>query len=230
METETIQKNGASPKSQMSRKLILLLVMICFSSISWGQTTSEDLVLLDKSPYDFGEIVGGKEASTIFRFRNNTNKEVIVKNEQAGTLRATALESIVKPGAIGRIKVTYSPLSLGPFRKSISVPTNIGVRLKLDVTGVRYPEKEILNYKEGLARVVDRGNYGFVDENGKEVIPIKYDYASDFDEGTAIVKFNGKYGIIDKTGREVISCIFVELAKAGMKNLYWVQKDIGGLT
>ena len=59
-------------------------------------------------------------------------------------------------------------------------------------------------YYEGLAMVRLDKKYGFIDKTGKEVIPIKYDYAYSFSEGLALVKLNNKYGFIDKTGKEVI--------------------------
>lgn len=80
---------------------------------------------------------------------------------------------------------------------------------------------------EGIA-----GTWGYVDENGTEVIPPQYIYANDFNDGIAIVckgkwtrdeKWNNKYnsgrywteqelwGAIDKTGKEVIPCIFDEI-------------------
>jgi len=46
------------------------------------------------------------------------------------------------------------------------------------------------------------GKYGYVDKTGKEVIPLKYDYADSFREGLARAKLNGKWGYIDRWGRE----------------------------
>ncbi|MBK7505883.1 MAG: WG repeat-containing protein [Bacteroidetes bacterium] len=46
--------------------------------------------------------------------------------------------------------------------------------------------------------------FGFLDNSGKEVIPLIYDDAFRFSEGLAIVEKNGKSGYIDKTGKEVI--------------------------
>ena len=54
------------------------------------------------------------------------------------------------------------------------------------------------------ARVKLNGKYGFIDKNGKEVIPCNYDFACVFDEGLAAIKLNGKWGFIDRDGIEVI--------------------------
>lgn len=74
--------------------------------------------------------------------------------------------------------------------------------------------KQLLKYDvvdsfiEGLAKVrigdYQTGKVGFIDQTGKEVIPLKYDDAWFFTEGLARVKLNGKLGFIDKTGKEVI--------------------------
>ncbi len=63
-------------------------------------------------------------------------------------------------------------------------------------------------YREGLSIGRYDGilgyKYGFVDEKGKIVIPIKYDAVRTFYEGLAAVELNDKWGFIDKSGNEVI--------------------------
>ena len=59
------------------------------------------------------------------------------------------------------------------------------------------------------ARVKLNGKYGFLDKNGREIIPCNYDWIDDeqylCDDNCRIV-LNGKYGFIDKNGKEVIPC------------------------
>ncbi len=57
---------------------------------------------------------------------------------------------------------------------------------------------------DGLAVVNKDGKWGFIDKTGKVVIPLQYDYASNFSEGLALVKKDGKSGFVDKTGKAVI--------------------------
>jgi len=56
------------------------------------------------------------------------------------------------------------------------------------------------------------GKLGFIDKSGKEVIPPKYDAASDFSEGLAAVRIGdrntGKWGFIDKSGNEIAKIAF----------------------
>ena len=50
-------------------------------------------------------------------------------------------------------------------------------------------------FSKGLVLVSDKktgGKYGFMDEKGDIVIPIKYDSVEEFREGLAAVKRNGK--------------------------------------
>ena len=58
---------------------------------------------------------------------------------------------------------------------------------------------------EGMRRVVIDGKVGYVDEKGREMIPVKYEEAWGFSEGLAIASLDGKkWWHIDKTGKEVI--------------------------
>lgn len=45
--------------------------------------------------------------------------------------------------------------------------------------------------------------YGFINEEGKEITPLKYDYANSFSEGIAKVCVNKKWGFINKNGKEI---------------------------
>jgi hypothetical protein len=75
-------------------------------------------------------------------------------------------------------------------------------------------------FSEGLICVAsiwdgswDNRKYGFVDEKGKVVVPLEYDFRGDFNyyrfqEGLARVEKDRKYGFVDKTGRVVIPLEF----------------------
>ena len=72
-----------------------------------------------------------------------------------------------------------------------------------------------LIYKYGLRITMDGRDkkypiykYGFVDKKGKEVIPLKYDYAKNFSEGLTFVILNRKWGFINNEGEEVIPLIY----------------------
>ncbi len=57
-------------------------------------------------------------------------------------------------------------------------------------------------FYEGLVRVQDEsGLWGYLDENGLEVIPCRWDEAHDFSHGRAYVESNGKTACIDHEGK-----------------------------
>lgn len=61
------------------------------------------------------------------------------------------------------------------------------------------------SFKEGLLAVNLNNKWGFIDENGRQVIPVKYyNYVGNFSEGLAVARLNSKQGFIDKTGKKVI--------------------------
>ena len=59
-------------------------------------------------------------------------------------------------------------------------------------------------FSEGLAKVKLNGQYGFVDQQGNVVIPLKYDMAGGFHGGLARVQLKRKYGFIDQQGNVVV--------------------------
>ena len=70
----------------------------------------------------------------------------------------------------------------------------------------------IEDFHEGLAKVKKDGKWGYINKEGREVIPCKYDFAEGFSEGLAPVEKGwetgkgSKWGYINKEGREVIPC------------------------
>jgi hypothetical protein len=64
----------------------------------------------------------------------------------------------------------------------------------------QYNYDRIGEFCEGLAIIWLNEKYGFIDLDGKEIIPPIYDYAADFHQGTATVKFRTQWRTIDKNG------------------------------
>lgn len=68
-------------------------------------------------------------------------------------------------------------------------------------------------FSEGRAIVVRAGKCGFIDEQGKIVVPLSYAFAKPFSEGLAAVakgrwisetELDGSYGFVDRDGKEVV--------------------------
>lgn len=60
-------------------------------------------------------------------------------------------------------------------------------------------------FSDGLGEVCLNGRWGFVDETGREVIPLKYDKVDGFYEGNGRVCLNNLWGKVDRNGREIIA-------------------------
>ena len=58
----------------------------------------------------------------------------------------------------------------------------------------------------GLIKVRLDGKYGFINEDGEEIIPCKYEDADNFPEGLTKVKSAEGWGFVNKNGKEIISC------------------------
>lgn len=80
-------------------------------------------------------------------------------------------------------------------------------------------------FHDGLARVLSENLYGYVDYNGKYVIPPCYSYGSHFLNGYAMVEDadSSKYGLIDKSGRYVIS---PEYSSTEIERIYYHSEEI----
>lgn len=65
----------------------------------------------------------------------------------------------------------------------------------------------IIDSTEGFTRVYANGKFGFTNA-GKIVIPIAYDYVSNFQDSLAMIEKSGKYGYMDKSGKVVIPIIY----------------------
>lgn len=71
--------------------------------------------------------------------------------------------------------------------------------------------------------VHDSSKWGYLNENGEEIIELKYDFTNTFKRGIAAVKLNGKWGFINKNGKQISAFIYDE----HIINNFWVAEDIG---
>jgi hypothetical protein len=62
----------------------------------------------------------------------------------------------------------------------------------------------------GLSLVGKDKKHGFVDKNGKLIVPLIYDEALTFSEGMAAVMQNFKWGYIDSTGKTIVELQYNE--------------------
>jgi WG containing repeat len=136
-----------------------------------------------------GKIVIKPQYEFIYQFKNG---------------QAKFLESGGRIGIIDRTGKIIKAATLDQNPAIISTPVSDG---------------EGRNYSEGLARISgpannqkpqDADKYGYINQQGVEVIKPQFDYAADgFHEGLAWVVINEKLGYIDKLGKIVISPQFI---------------------
>ncbi|RYY97432.1 MAG: WG repeat-containing protein [Chitinophagaceae bacterium] len=69
----------------------------------------------------------------------------------------------------------------------------------------QHPYDQVFPSTDGMAMVIKGDRAGFVNREGKEVVPPLYEAAFHFFEGRAVIQQDKKLGFIDKSGRVVIA-------------------------
>jgi len=69
-------------------------------------------------------------------------------------------------------------------------------------------EGRAFQFVDGLAAVSRGGDWGFIDINGEERIPLEYQRAGDFSEGLAPAMWGGRWGFVSNDGEEEIPFVF----------------------
>lgn len=87
----------------------------------------------------------------------------------------------------------------------------------------------ISSFKEGLASVSKENSageykWGYINTDGKIVVPLKYDEAQDFSNGLACVSLNGKSGFINRNGKVMVPFIW-DAADSFSEGLAVVEKN-----
>lgn len=101
--------------------------------------------------------------------------------------------------------------TINPFSEGRAVVNDLQGFKVIDESGKEITEKAysiiVGEYKEGRVRAVEidahgKYLYGYLNKRGKEVIPLLYETANDFEKGKAVVKTkDGHFQLIDLTGK-----------------------------
>lgn len=87
-----------------------------------------------------------------------------------------------------------------------------GKEYYIDKTGKKlFPNWNGGEFQDSRAFFEKNGKYGFIDLNGKIIIPAKFDNATHFGEGLAGVRVGEKWGFVDPSGEMVIQPQFDEV-------------------
>lgn len=127
------------------------------------------------------------------------------------------LASVRKNGRMGFIDTSFQTVIPFKFKSAGSfydgrarVKLMNGRRYYIDRTG-RVLFGEGGEFQEGKAFAKRRGKYGFIDVNGRTIVPFIYQNANHFGNGLAGVKIGSRWGFIDEKGKLVISPQFEEV-------------------
>lgn len=66
-------------------------------------------------------------------------------------------------------------------------------------------------FHNGFAYFKENGKYGFINKEGKKVIPAVYQNVSDFSEGLAAIETDDKWGFMNASGKTVIPCTYMSV-------------------
>lgn len=130
------------------------------------------------------------------RIIDDTDKDlsVICHNGKYGFMDAVSRHVKMEPlfGDAKPFSEGLAPVKIGSGWRFID---NSG-QMVLDCSGYDTVEP----FRELLALVSRKGLYGFIDKNGREVIPLQYEFARSFRGGFAKVRVGDSYEYIDREG------------------------------
>ena len=115
----------------MKKLFVTLVSIVAFSGFVFGQEAATENknapeIEFTSVVHDFGTIPYEGNGTYTFEFKN-VGKEPLVLGEVRSSCGCTTPEytkSPIKKGEKGQIKVTYNTKIIGPFTKSIYVPSN----------------------------------------------------------------------------------------------------------
>lgn len=126
------------------------------------------------------------------------------------------------------VKIPFEYDFLNPFENQLAYAKKGNKEFFVNINNIKlegeFDEARIFSF--GLAAVKKNKKWGFIDEQGKLVIPMIYDEVDYFTQNklSAVVK-NGKSGFIDKTGKEVVLIIYEDARSEQMDNIVIVKKN-----
>lgn len=90
--------------------------------------------------HSFGTIDYNRPVTGVFEFVNTSDEPIIIKSAKGscGCTGTTYPKTAILPGETAKITATYDAKNIGPFKKTVTVHTNIDKEKKgtvLDITG-----------------------------------------------------------------------------------------------
>ncbi len=182
------------------------------NGVKWGYINSSGELIIKpvySQAYDFGD-----------------NQLAIVTSRELSGIINTSGKYVVEP----------KYFSINEFSEGLAVAFDKKGAKVIDEKGREIPTKAydyISQFKDGRAKVAKTGSdgswtYGYIDRQGKEVIPIKYKEAQDFKNGKAVVKVqDGYYAIIDLNGNILNTFKYAVVGNIGEGLLSFKREEEG---
>ena len=195
------------PKKQKEKPMATTAV-VADSTATNATANKVDTLATASNASTIAETDWKKEFETKFAALQATEKqntaEVNIKRYKA---LLASLPSDAKNEKHKVTKIIESFSNSKPSSTTVSETSQIS-ETKTDPNWRKYYDK-IYPFKEGLAMVKKNDKYGYVDKEGKLIIPLIYYGGRDFSEGLALVlKKNLKRGYIDKNNKIIIPMIY----------------------
>lgn len=210
------------------------------TSIIEGSDANDDaglrVVSLHPAPFNLkeGKLWGyiGDNGRTVIEPRYDYAEEfqdnglAVIQRKDGSGLINTAGKEVVKP------MYDY----IGPFEEGRAVASDSRGYFLMDekgkpLTGLRYDYLNSLHDGRALfnTQAEDQGlKYGYLDRNGREAIPAKFEDANDFKDGKALVKLHaGEFALIGKNGEVLHTYSFPFVGNPGEGLLAYQAEENG---
>lgn len=114
------------------KKLLLFFVLVVAATTSQAQPMADaklgnfKTISWEAQTHDFGLLELAKAQTATFKFQNNTDEVVFIKNVKpsCGCTVAEYTRTAIQPGEWAEIKANYNAATAGVFRKTIQVTTS----------------------------------------------------------------------------------------------------------
>ena len=142
------------------------------------------------------------------QYVNSPNDNKTSVKPQPQTKEKTKIVKWKKPviGTLTAILLIVGIYGLMTMSKNMS---QSDIEITKELSEAVHSYNEISNFHQGLAGVCKGEMWGFINSEGKEVVPCQYERIQDFNEGLACVRKDGKWGYINKNGNVVIPFKFI---------------------
>ncbi len=123
------------------KAIFTLIIALSFGTgILFAQENSESTgpeITFESTTVDYGTIERGSDGNRVFKFTNTGDKPLIITNTRGscGCTVPRHPQGAILPGESEEIEVRYDTNRLGRINKSVTVSTNAGSPVRLQITG-----------------------------------------------------------------------------------------------